>query len=35
MPPEIIFQENIIEVVMEYFEASEPMRKFLTKAGGF
>ncbi|MCF8461196.1 MAG: DUF2461 domain-containing protein [Flavobacteriales bacterium] len=35
MPPEIILQENIIEVVMEYFEASEPMRKFLTKAGGF
>jgi uncharacterized protein (TIGR02453 family) len=35
IPPETILQENIIEVVMEYFEASEPMRNFLTKAGGF
>ncbi len=33
-PPETILKDNLLEVVMEYFEASEPMRKFLTKARG-
>lgn len=32
--PEIILQENFADLVMEYFEASEPMRTFLTKARG-
>lgn len=32
--PEIVLQENVADVVMEYFDASEPMRTFLTKARG-
>jgi len=34
MPPEIILRDDIIDLVMEYFEASEPMREFLIKARG-
>jgi uncharacterized protein (DUF2461 family) len=33
--PETILQDDFADIVMEYFQASEPMRKFLTKAGGF
>lgn len=32
--PETILQENFADLVMDYFEASGPMRKFLTKARG-
>jgi len=32
--PETILQENFTDLVMEYFDASEPMRTFLTKARG-
>jgi len=34
MAPEIILRDDIVDLVMEYFEASEPMREFLTKAIG-
>ncbi len=34
MAPEIILRYDIVDLVMEYFEASEPMREFLTKAIG-
>lgn len=32
--PETILKENFADLVMEYFEASRPMREFLTKARG-
>ena len=34
LPPETILQENFADVVMKHFEASEPMRNYLTKARG-
>ena len=34
LPPETILKENFGDTVMEYFQSSEPMRKFLTKARG-
>jgi uncharacterized protein (TIGR02453 family) len=34
MAPETILRDDIVDVVMEYFEASEPIREFLTKAIG-
>ncbi|MBL4586762.1 MAG: DUF2461 domain-containing protein [Flavobacteriales bacterium] len=34
LPPETILREDFGELVMEYFEDSEPMRNFLTKARG-
>ena len=34
MPPETILRDDLADVVMANFEASEPMRKFLTKARG-
>jgi len=34
LPPETILREDFGNLVMEYFEHSEPMRNFLTKARG-
>jgi len=31
-PPETILREDFAELIMEYFDASQPMREFLTKA---
>jgi uncharacterized protein (TIGR02453 family) len=34
MPAETILREDLADVVMEHFKASQPMRQFLTKARG-
>ncbi|MBI1287802.1 MAG: TIGR02453 family protein [Flavobacteriales bacterium] len=34
LPPETILEENLADVVMNYFSASEPMRNYLSKAIG-
>lgn len=34
MSPEVILKDDLADVVMDHFHASEPMRKFLTKARG-
>ena len=34
LAPETILQEDFADLVMDYFKASQPMRKFLTKAIG-
>jgi uncharacterized protein (TIGR02453 family) len=34
LPPETILREDFAEVIMDHFQASERMRKFLTKARG-
>ena len=32
LPPETILRDNFADIIMEYFQASNPMREFLTKA---
>ncbi|TNF27700.1 MAG: DUF2461 family protein, partial [Bacteroidetes bacterium] len=32
LPPETILQDDLAEVVMNHFHASQPMRDYLTKA---
>lgn len=34
LEPETVLRDDLMEIVMEYFHASEPMRQFLTKARG-
>jgi uncharacterized protein (TIGR02453 family) len=34
MPPETILKDDLAEIIMEHFHASEPMRKFLTASRG-
>lgn len=34
LPPETILEENLADVVMNFFSASQPMRNYLTKAIG-
>lgn len=34
LPPETILREDFADLVMEYFNASQPVRQFLTKAVG-
>lgn len=34
LPAETILREDLADVIMEHFEASQPMRQFLTKARG-
>ncbi|MDP6908109.1 MAG: DUF2461 domain-containing protein [Flavobacteriales bacterium] len=34
LPSETILQENLADVIMDHFQTSEPLRKFLTRARG-
>ncbi|MCB9185506.1 MAG: DUF2461 domain-containing protein [Flavobacteriales bacterium] len=34
LPPETVLKEELVDVVMGYFDASKPMRQFLAKAKG-